>query len=56
MFTARAAMSRTVSAESVDSAPISTFAPRVSGIASVELNAAAFVSAERDSKLADHAV
>jgi len=45
IFTARAATSRTVSAESVDSAAISALAGRVSGIASVGLNAVAFVSA-----------
>jgi hypothetical protein len=44
MFTARAATSRTVIAESVDSAAINAFAGRVSGIASVGLNAVAFVS------------
>src|SRR5579864_764496 len=44
MFTARAATSRTVIAESVDSAAINALAGRVSGIASVGLNAVAFVS------------
>jgi len=45
MFTARAAIKRTVTAESVDSAAISALAGRVSGIASVGLNAIPFVSA-----------
>ena len=44
MFTARAVTSSTVSAESVDSAAISSLAGRVSGIASVGLNAVALVS------------
>jgi hypothetical protein len=44
MFTARAATRRTVIAESVDSAAINALAGRVSGIASVGLNAVAFVS------------
>jgi hypothetical protein len=44
MFTARAATRRTVSADSVDSAAISRLAGRVSGIASVGLNAIEFVS------------
>ena len=44
MFTARAATRRTVIAESVASAAINALAGRVSGIASVGLNAVAFVS------------
>ena len=44
MFTARAATRRMVTAESVDSAAINVLAGRVSGIASVGLNAIAFVS------------
>ena len=44
MFTARAAIRSTVIAESVDSAAINAFAGRVSGIASVGLNAIEFVS------------
>ena len=44
MFTARAATRRTVIAESVDSAAINALAGRVRGIASVGLNAVAFVS------------
>jgi hypothetical protein len=44
MFTARAATSRIVIAESVDSAAMIVFAGRVRGIASVGLNAIAFVS------------
>ena len=44
MFTARAATSRTVIAESIDSAAISALAGRVSGIVSVGLNAIEFVS------------
>jgi hypothetical protein len=45
MFTARAATSRIVTAEIVDSASISSLARRLSGIASVGLNAIAFVNA-----------
>jgi hypothetical protein len=45
MFTARAATSRIVTAEAADSASISAFARWVSGIASVGLNAIAFVNA-----------
>ena len=44
MFTARAATRRMVTAESVDSADINVLAGRVRGIASVGLNAIAFVS------------
>jgi len=44
MFTARAATRSTVTAESVDSAAINAFAGRVRGMASVGLNAVAFVS------------
>jgi hypothetical protein len=44
MFTARAATSSTVVAEIADSASISIFARRVSGIASVGLNAIALVN------------
>ena len=44
MFTARAATSSTVTAESADSESISIFARRVSGIASVGLNAIEFVN------------
>ena len=44
MFTARAATSRTVIAESVASAALNVLAGRVSGIASVGLNTVAFVS------------
>ena len=44
MFTARAATRRTVTAESVDRLAINAFARRVSGIASVGLNAVEFVS------------
>jgi hypothetical protein len=44
MLTARAATSRTVIAESVDSAAINALARRVNGIESVGLNAVAFVS------------
>jgi hypothetical protein len=43
MFTARAATRSTVTAERVDSAAINALAGRVSGIASVGLNAVAFV-------------
>ena len=43
-FTARAATSRTVTAEKADSSPIIAFARRDSGIASVGLNAIEFVS------------
>ncbi len=45
MFTARAATRRTVIADRVDCAAISALAERVSGIASVGLNAIPFVSA-----------
>ena len=45
MFTARAATSSTVSAEVALSTSISAFARPVSGIASVGLNATAFVKA-----------
>ena len=45
MFTARAATSRIVSAESADSKSIKSFASRVSGSTSVGLNAIAFVNA-----------
>jgi hypothetical protein len=44
MFTARAATRRTATAESVDSAAIKALAGRVSGIASVGLNAIEFMS------------
>jgi hypothetical protein len=44
MFTARAATRRMVIAESPDSAAIKVLAKRVRGIASVGLNAVAFVS------------
>ena len=44
MFTARAATRSSVIAASVDSAAINALAGRVSGIASVGLNAVAFVS------------
>ena len=44
MFTARAATRSTVTRESMDSAAINAFAVRVSGMASVGLNAVAFVS------------
>jgi hypothetical protein len=44
MFTARAAIKRTVIAESMDSAAINAFAGRVSGIASVGLKAIELVS------------
>jgi hypothetical protein len=44
MFTARAAMRRMVTAESVASAAINVLAGRVSGIASVGLNAVELVS------------
>jgi hypothetical protein len=44
IFTARAATRRTVIAESVDSAAINALAGRVSGIASVALNAIELVS------------
>jgi hypothetical protein len=44
MFTARAATSRTVTTESVDSAAIRAFAGRVSGMESVGLKAVAFVN------------
>jgi hypothetical protein len=44
MFTARAATRSTVAAERVDSAAIKALAWRVSGMASVGLNAVAFVS------------
>jgi len=44
MLTARAATSSTVAAETDDSTSIITFARRVSGIASVGLNAIAFVN------------
>ena len=43
MLTARAATSNTVTAEIADSASIMTLARRVSGIASVGLNAIEFV-------------
>jgi hypothetical protein len=45
MFTARAATSSTVTAESADSRPIIAFARRDNGIVSVGLNAMAFVKA-----------
>ena len=45
MFTARAATRSTVSAEVADSSSISTFARRLSGIASVGLKAIALVKA-----------
>ena len=45
MFTARAATSRIVSAESADSQSIRSFASRVSGSTSVGLKAIAFVNA-----------
>ena len=44
MFTARAATRRMASAEIVDSKSIASFARRVSGIASVGLNAIEFVN------------
>jgi hypothetical protein len=44
MFTARAATSRTVRTDSADSIIISSFAQRLSGIASVGLNAIALVN------------
>ena len=44
MFTARAATSSTVIDDAADSISISNFAGRVSGIASVGLNAIAFVN------------
>jgi hypothetical protein len=44
MLTARAATSRTVTAETADSDNISIFARRVSGIVSVGLNAIEFVN------------
>jgi hypothetical protein len=44
MFTARAATRRTVSDETADSESMSIFARRVSGIASVGLNAIEFVN------------
>jgi hypothetical protein len=44
MFTARAATSKTVTAESADSRPIIAFARRDNGIVSVGLNAIAFVN------------
>jgi hypothetical protein len=44
MFTARAATSSTVVAETADSASIIIFIRRVSGIASVGLNAIALVT------------
>ena len=44
MFTARAATSSTVTAETADSASISAFARCVSGIESVGLNAIEFVN------------
>jgi hypothetical protein len=44
MFTARAATSRIVTAERIDSAVMSRFAACVSGIASVALKAIEFVS------------
>jgi hypothetical protein len=44
MLIARAATSRTVVAEIADSSSISAFAVRVSGIASVGLNAIEFVN------------
>ena len=43
MFTARAATSNTVAAESADSSPIIAFARRDNGIVSVGLKAIAFV-------------
>jgi hypothetical protein len=45
MFTARAAASSTVTAETADSISIRSFMRRVSGIASVGLKAIAFVNA-----------
>ena len=45
MFTARAVTSRMLSAEMADSESISSFAQRLSGIASVGLKALAFVNA-----------
>jgi hypothetical protein len=44
MFTARAVTSRMLSAETADSESISIFAHRLSGIASVGLNAIEFVN------------
>jgi hypothetical protein len=44
MFTARAATSSTVIAETLDSESISSFARRLSGIASVGLKAMQFVN------------
>lgn len=44
MFTARAATSRIVTADTLDSDSIKSFAQRLSGIASVGLNAIEFVN------------